>query len=757
MPLKSAPERRRVYVFGPFRLDVAERRLSRDGGDIGLTRKTFDLLLALIESAGYLQTRDTLIQALWPDTIVEEHSLTWNLSALRRALGDTGDAPRYIETVRGHGYRFIAAVHNDEDVIGSPWEPAAAPSSSTVPVERAAIEPVERATGSMVEVAASARPLSQQPTPSGRDRRASRRGFGWTALALGLLGLALWWFSRERSAAPVAPAAPPRSIAVLPFENLSPDPDNAYFASGMQDTILTKLAGIRDLRVVSRMSTESYRSHPVDLAEVVHQLDVGSVLEGSVQKAGDEVLINVQLIDGRNGGHLWAQTYTRTLDKVFEVQSDVAEQVALALQAKLMPAEANRVASLPTQNAGAYDLFLKAEYAALQIESGSAKSPAAATQQARAYYQQAITSDPRFALALSRMSYLDSHAYWLDIEHTPARAFAAQQAAERALALDPDLPQAHLAMGYVYYYGRRDYSTALGEFERALRDLPNNADINASIANINRRRGDWPAAVAGYERAAALDPRNAQWAILHGDTLTTMRQYALAERAYERARAIDPDSTTAALFECLSLMMSGELQRANAILAGLPRDADPEGLGSSMRFIAAWLAHDADAALGVLATAPASIDAPWTPSFAPTDLFRAQAFELKGDRANAQRAYARARDALAKTLQAQPDDPATLSLLGLALAGLGENEAALAAGRRAVDLLPVAKDAVDGPYYPATLAEIQIRTGHADAAVPLLRSLLAMPAGRMMSSALIEHDPRFESVRDRLQGSNERP
>ena len=755
MPLKSAPERRRVYVFGPFRLDVAERRLSRDGSDIGLTRKTFDLLLALIESAGHLQTRDALIQTLWPDTIVEEHSLTWNLSALRRALGDTGDAPRYIETVRGHGYRFIAAVHNDEDVIGSPWEPAVAPESAQAPhvsLPATVLQPVP--------ADASDPAAGTDLVPNAAPPAASRRKARWLAAAAVAFVVALagvLWIAGERAGVPAATDTPPRSIAVLPFENLSPDPANAYFASGIQDTILTKLAGIRDLRVVSRMSTESYRSHPVDLAEVVHQLDVGSVLEGSVQKAGDEVLINVQLIDGRNGGHLWAQTYTRTLDKVFEVQSDVAEQVAQALQAKLLPAEANRVASLPTQDAAAYDLFLKAEYAALQIESGSAKSPAAATQQARAYYQQAIAHDPRFALAYARLSYLDSHAYWLDIEHVPARAASAQQAAERALALDTDLPQAHLAMGYVYYYGRRDYTTALGEFERALRDLPNNADINASIANISRRRGDWQAAQAGYERAAALDPRNAQWAILHGDTLTTMRRYAQAEPAYERARAIDPDSTTAALFECLSMMMAGELERAKAILDALPRDADPEGLGSSMRFVAAWLAHDADAALAVLATAPPSIDAPWTPSFAPTELFRAQAFELKGDRASAQQAYTRARDTLAKTLQAQPDDPATLSLLGLALAGLGENAAALAAGQRAVDLLPVAKDAVDGPYYPATLAEIQIRTGHADAAVPLLRGLLDIPAGRMMSSALIEHDPRFESVRERLRGSAERP
>jgi TolB-like protein/DNA-binding winged helix-turn-helix (wHTH) protein/cytochrome c-type biogenesis protein CcmH/NrfG len=754
MSSKSPFESRRIYVFGPFRMDVAERRLSRDGSDIALTRKTFDLLLALIESAGHLRTRETLIDTLWPDTIVEEHSLTWNLSALRRALGDTGDAPRYIETVRGHGYRFMAAVHNEEEVIGAPWEPA-----DDVPLAEPLLASADDAAAITTDADVDAYAMQALPAPpiDARTSRSLRTPLLALALLLGVIALGLLWRSvAERTASPPDTAAPLRSIAVLPFENLSPDPANAYFASGMQDTILTKLAGIRDLRVVSRMSTESYKNHPADLAEVVRQLDVASVLEGSVQKAGDEVQINVQLIDGRSGSHLWAHAYTRTLDKVFEVQSDVAEQVASALQAKLLPAEANRVASLPTQDAQAYDLFLKAEYVALQIESGSAKSPATSTQQARAYYQQAIARDPHFALAFARLSYLESHAYWLDIDHTPPRAEAGQRAAEQALALDPELAQAHLAMGYAYYYGHRNYDAALGEFERALRDLPNNADINASIANIDRRRGQWQAALSGYERAAALDPRNPQWSILHGDTLTTLRRYDEAEAAYDRARAVDPENTAAALYKALNLLMAGDMERANATLAGLPRDADPEGLGSAIRFVAAWIANDADAALAVLALAPPSMDAPWTPGFVPTDLLRAQALELKGDTAAARQAYERARSALVATLQAQPDDSATLSLLGLALAGLGQKQAALDAGQRAVALLPLSQDAVDGPYYPATLAEIRIRVGDVQDALPLLRELLGIPAGRVMSAALVERDPRFASVRAALRGDTRR-
>jgi TolB-like protein/DNA-binding winged helix-turn-helix (wHTH) protein/tetratricopeptide (TPR) repeat protein len=690
--------------------------LQRGDSEVALTRKAFELLLALVEHAGSLQSREALIEQIWPDTIVEEHSLTWNLSALRKALGDTGDAPMYIETVRGHGYRFIAKVHK----AGAPLAPL-----------------VE--TRETIELPAAA-------------RAHSRRLFVLIgALAvLGVIAITLWVRVSQRAADVVVADIEPRSIAVLPFENLSPDVANAYFASGIQDTILTKLASIGAIRVVSRTSTEAYRSHPVDITEVAAQLHVATVLEGSVQKVGNEVLINAQLIDGRSGGHLWGQTYTRTLEKVFEVQSDVAEQVALALQAKLLPAEASRVASPPTHDAEAYDLFLRAEYAALQIEFGRAKHPSEETLQARAYYQQAIARDPQFALAFARLSYLESHAYWLDIDHTPERAAAGQQAAERALALAPDLPQAHLAMGYVYYYGRRNYGAALEEFERALRDMPNSADINASIANIERRRGNWEQALAGYQRAAALDPRNPQWSILNGDTLSTLRRYPQAEAAYDRARAIDPENTTAALYKSLSLLMEGDPTRASEALTQLPRDADPEGLGTSIRYIAAWMTRDFDAALAVLATAPELIDAPWTPGFVPTDLLRAQALEAKGEHEQASHAYARARDALEQTLRAQPDNPATLSLLGLARAGLGDKQGALAAGQRAVELLPMAQDAVDGPYYPATLAEIQIRIGDVEAALPLLRELLAVPAGRVMSKALIERDARFDAVRERL-------
>jgi TolB-like protein/DNA-binding winged helix-turn-helix (wHTH) protein/Flp pilus assembly protein TadD len=732
MLAKTAIPGRAVYRFGPFLLDAAERRLLRDDAEVALTRKSFDLLLLLVEHAGRLQSREALYAALWPDTIVEEHTLTWHLSALRRALGDTGDAPAYIETVRGHGYRFVAAAQK----IGGD---EAMDAAAALPADEAKPETI--AARAETAGASAAAPVSR--------RRIA------VALALALLAVAIaiaaWFAWRLEVRAPEAPAAAgaqPHSIAVLPFANLSTDPANAYFASGIQETILAQLAGIGDLRVVSRRSTAAYESRPADLADVARELGVASVLEGNVQKSGAEVLINVMLIDPASGTQLWAHSYRRTLADVFAVQSDVAEQVALALQAKLLPADQNRFARLPTRDAEAYDLFLRAEYSALQVEMGTANDRHAATALARALYEQAIARDPAFALAYARLSYLESHAYWLPLDHTPARAAAGLRAAQRALELDPDLAQSHLAMGYAHYYGRRDYPAALAEFRRALRDMPSNADVNASIANIQRRRGEWDDALAGYRRAEVLDPRNPQWPMLVGDTLTNMGRYGEADVAYARALVIDPHSATSAISQAFSREIGGDSRGAARTLARLPTDANPDGFATTARFVAAWLRRDAAAALAVLDGAPPTIEAPWTPSSIPTDLLRAQALELAGDRERAREAYERARVALQALLASQPDDPASTSLLGLAEAGLGHADVALTAGRRAAELLPLSTDAVDGPCYLLSMAEIEIRVGDPRKAVGLLRRLLDMPAGREMSPSLFARDPRFDTVRD---------
>src|SRR5438105_3298077 len=307
-----------------------------------------------------------------------------------------------------------------------------------------------------------------------------------------------------RTEAATGSSIPQKSIAVLPFENLSDDKGAAYFADGIQDEILTKLASIADLKVISRTSTARYKSKPEDLRTVSQQLGVATVLEGSVQKADDKVRVNVQLIDAKADSHLWAKTYDRDIKDVFAVESEVAQEIADSLQAKLSPAEASTLATAPTKDTAAYDLFLKAEYFANQIYSSSAKDPAETARKAADFYEKAAAADRDFALAYARLSYLKSRTYWYNTDPSPQAIDAARKTAERALELQPELPEAHLSMGYVHYWGSRDYEAALKEFDKAHKTLPNSANVLTAIAFVHRRQGKMEQALNELQQSAAL-------------------------------------------------------------------------------------------------------------------------------------------------------------------------------------------------------------------------------------------------------------
>ncbi|MGH8321116.1 MAG: tetratricopeptide repeat protein, partial [Gammaproteobacteria bacterium] len=357
-------------------------------------------------------------------------------------------------------------------------------------------------------------------------------------------------------------AIPAKSIAVLPFENLSADKNNDYFVAGMQDLILTKLADIGDLKVISRTSTMLYKSHPEDLKNVGRQLGVATLLEGSVQKAGDQVLVNVQLIDARTDSHIWAQSYTRTLDNVFGVEGEVAEQIATALNAKLSPAETATLAAVPTQNRAAYDLFLRAEY---QDNKGLINYDTASWKAAIPLYRQAVEQDPNFALAWARLSYNESELAWfggggLDVKQLNQQA---RVDAERALQLQPNLSAAHLAIGYSEYWGRGDYNTALQAFATALALKPNDADTLAAQAFVERRQGHFDAAIASFQKALTLDPRNSALAFELGLTYLNASRYADAENAFQHALALDPDNRNAkSNYSNAILLSTGDIPRA---------------------------------------------------------------------------------------------------------------------------------------------------------------------------------------------------
>ena len=311
--------------------------------------------------------------------------------------------------------------------------------------------------------------------------------------------------SAARTEAATGSSIPQKSIAVLPFENLSDDKGAAYFADGIQDEILTKLASIADLKVISRTSTAKYKSKPEDLKTVSQQLGVATVLEGSVQKAGDKVRVNVQLIDARADSHLWAKTYDRDMKDVFAVESEVAQEIADSLQAKLSPAEANTVASAPTKDTQAYDLFLKGEFE--QRVANSNFRPESFDQAAR-WYKEAIARDPNFALAIAQLAMCRLRRHWLTDPLSEAELMEAGRLAKQALTLAPDLAEAHVAMGLFHYYGFREYEPALTEFQRALELQPNNSLALQFVAFVHRRQGKWDRTLDELKRSIDQDPRD---------------------------------------------------------------------------------------------------------------------------------------------------------------------------------------------------------------------------------------------------------
>ena len=388
-----------------------------------------------------------------------------------------------------------------------------------------------------------------------------------------------------------------KSIAVLPFQNLSAEKENAYFAEGIQNEILTKLATVRDLKVISRTSTAKYQSKPGNLKTVAQELGVSTILEGTVQRAGDKVRVNVQLIDARADAHLWAKSYDRDFKDVLSVESEVAAQIADALKANLSPIESHVLAAARTENTEAYDLFLRGQYEFHQAESSLA---ADAYDRADAFYRQALARDPNFAEAAAELARNRLSRHWFVSPLAPAELEEVKSLIDRALALAPNSPEAHFALGLFFYWGHRQYENALAEFNRTLELQPNNADARAFCAWVYRRRGEWERSLADSQRAEELDPRDASIPTNIGATCYALRLWKDAERAELRALAIDPHNTQAAMFLVLiRLTMTGDVASARRalddfpeVIKGIPGGAGgPRGAtGRRRRWCSHWLA-----------------------------------------------------------------------------------------------------------------------------------------------------------------------
>jgi serine/threonine-protein kinase len=485
--------------------------------------------------------------------------------------------------------------------------------------------------------------------------------------------------------------------------------------------------------------------------EIGKVLGVATLLEGSVRRAGNRVRVSVQLINANNDEHIWAEDYDRDLTDVFAIQTDLAQKIASALQAKLSPNEKARLDRPPTQNPDAYLLFLQAHDYATRMDIFHQTSSKAVP-----LFEQAIKLDPNFALAFAGLSMAESWLYHSS-DPVPARREKARLNALEALRLQPDLPEGHLALGFSYYYGDRDYERALAEFEIAKRDLPNEAQAYMAIGAIQRRQGKWTESTANLEKAAALDPKNANILFNLASNYMALRNFEAVDKIAGRAVAIAPHSfETLALKGYLALAWKGDLMVAEKEFSSIPAETDPNGLMTWARFWIFTLQRRFPEALAVVEKFPGETLITDTTAPSPKAFLEGTVHLFQGDKPTSQIEFDQARVVSEKLLREAPEDPARHAQHGLILAALGRKQEAIAEGKRAVELLPESQDAFDGPRCTAALAQIYAWTGESDEAFGLLDHLLGIPNGLAISTLKLDpawdplrKDPRFQALIDK--------
>ena len=550
-------------------------------------------------------------------------------------------------------------------------------------------------------------------------------------IAISVFGLVIFFFlhrpsGKSTSAAVSAslPASiPEKSIAVLPFENRSDEKENAYFAGGVQNEILTNLAKIGDLWVISRTSVMQYKSGaPRNVREIGEQLRVAHLLEGSVQRSGNRVRVTAQLIDARSDTQQWAEHYDRDLADVFAIQSEIAKAIADQLKAKLSPQEKARVEETPTANTEAYVFYLRAN----QIE----RNPDTLLEDykiAEGLFVQAIELDPNFALAHARLASIQAEIFHY-YEPTDVRRAKARTEAETALRLEPNLAEAHFALGQRIYWIDRDYGNALEQFELASRLSPSNGDARRLIAAIKRREGKWEEALEAYERVAKLDPQNPNTVREVLFTNTSMRRWPEAAEWGERMRAMAPASLVAKMQSgYVDFWWKGDTHLLKSIVEQVPAGIDPDGTVTSCRWDVAMLRRDYSAAKTVLQTSSVNELSYTNAGTTPKIFFEGCIYLAEGDAVNAQKAFELARPKLEAAVKEAPASAERHAVLGWLYAFMGRKDNAMREGQRAVELKPESKDAVDGTLMNGYLALIYARVGENDLAIPLIERLLKIP------------------------------
>jgi TolB-like protein/Tfp pilus assembly protein PilF len=537
---------------------------------------------------------------------------------------------------------------------------------------------------------------------------------------LAATALSIWLYSRQKSAAALHEE---KSIAVLPFENFSPEKDNAFFADGIQDDILTTLAKIKDLRVISRSSVMGFRGAGAqDSRHIGRKLGVANILEGSVRKEGDRVVVNVQLIDTRNNRQTWANRYDRTLVDSLGLQGELASEIAETLRATLSDDEKAQAAAKPTRNPDAYVFYLRAN----QI-SRNPDTLLEDYKTAEQLYMQAIELDPNFALAHARLASVCAEVFRY-YEPTETWKTKARFEAETALRLQPNLAEGHFALGQCIYWMDQDYDKALEQFEIASRLSPSNADTRRLIAAIERRQGKWREALAAYEQVAKLDPQNPSTARELMYTNSSMRRWPEAARWAEQMRVLSPTSLVAKIQSgYVNFQWKGDTRLLKSMLEEIPTGVDPDGSVTAARWDAAMLQRDYSAAKRILETSSANETSYSIAGLTPKIFLEGCTYIAQGDNASAQKAFEQARPAFEAAVKEAPESAERHASLGWLYALMGRKTDAIAEGQRAVELKPQSKDAVDGSLMNGYLALIYARVGENDLAIPLIERLLITP------------------------------
>ena len=716
-----------LYEFGDFQLDAAKRRLRRlDGTPIPLTPRVFDTLLYMVEHHDRVLDKERIMEAVWPDSIVEENNLAQAISKLRQVFGETPGSHSYIMTVPGRGYRFVAGV--------------AQRSEGAASTERAAgKKPNEKPEIVSVQVARIQRPVTPWPRP---------RNTGWLwafTLSAAVVVILIGLFSvRDRSlpaargpTSPVpmatassAPAGiPEKSVAVLPFDNLSDEIQNAYFAAGVQDEITTNLARIAELKVISRTSANLYKSgNPRNSREIGEQLGVAHLLEGNVQRIDNRLRVNAQLIKASTDSHVWAQTYDRDVADLFAIQSEIAQAIAAQLHAKISLAEKLSIERAPTADLNAFDLYTRAK--SLSSPAFFSNAGEKDLLEAIDLLNKAVSRDPTFFQAYCQLAWVHDVLYFLGYDRTSVRLALAEAAIQAAFRLHPDAGEAHLVRAENFYRGYLDYDNALSELEVARQTLPNDPRIFELMGLIQRRSGRWEESTRNLEHAVDLDPRNVFTLLAIADSYRDLRRYAEAASTYDRVLGIAPNAAKTKAARALVELEWKANTRPLRQLVDSVQTTSPVALAdiADTWLFCALAERDAAAAKDALIASGEN-----TPL--NNDVFRFNRPFVEGiiarmtkDDDKARSAFTDARAEQEKLVQAQPNFGPPLVVLGLIDAALGRKEDALREARRAIELLPVERDSIKGALIIEYSAIIAAWVGDKDLACERLAVAVGYPS-----------------------------